>query len=145
MLRLTAASLEARAFLQPVFAAGSARSDGSCHHGAGTGLGEGDVYPYRLLPAGFHPASAAIGARGVGIVVIAAAGAGVVYWRHWWPFTPAPQAAAAPPPVPVQTAKVVQQPVPIWVTGLGAVQAYNTVTIRARVDGQLVHVAYHEG
>ncbi len=79
------------------------------------------------------------------VVVLAAAGTGVAYWRHWWPFTPPPQVAAAPPPVPVETAKVVQQPVPIWVTGLGAVQAYNTVTIRARVDGQLVRVAYREG
>ncbi len=86
-----------------------------------------------------------LGRVAMGVIVAAAAGTGVAYWRHWWPFTPAPHAAAAPPPVPVQTAKVVQQPVPIWVTGLGAVQAYNTVTIRARVDGQLVRVAYREG
>ncbi|HEY0205815.1 MAG TPA: efflux RND transporter periplasmic adaptor subunit [Acetobacteraceae bacterium] len=86
-----------------------------------------------------------LGRVALGIIIIGAAGTGVAYWRHWWPFTPTPHAAAAPPPVPVQTAKVVQQAVPIWVTGLGAVQAYNTVTIRARVDGQLVRVAYREG
>ena len=79
------------------------------------------------------------------VVLLAAAGAGVARWRHWWPFHAAPQAAGPPPPVPVTTAKVASQPVPIWLTGLGAVQAYNTVTIRARVDGQLVRVAYQEG
>ena len=47
--------------------------------------------------------------------------------------------------MPVTLAKVASQPVPIWLTGLGAVQAYNTVAIRARVDGQLVRVAYQEG
>lgn len=79
------------------------------------------------------------------VVVLAAAGAGVARWRHWWPFHAAPQAAGPPPPVPVTLAKVASQPVPIWLTGLGAVQAYNTVAIRARVDGQLVRVAYQEG
>ena len=79
------------------------------------------------------------------VAVAVAAGAGVACWRHLWPFRPAPHAAAPPPPTPITTAKVVPQAVPIWVTGLGAVQAYNTVTVRARVDGQLVRVAYTEG
>lgn len=79
------------------------------------------------------------------VLVLACAAAGVARWRHWWPFH-APAAAAGPPPaVPVTTAKVQAQAVPIWLTGLGAVQAYNTVTVRARVDGQLVRVAYQEG
>ena len=47
--------------------------------------------------------------------------------------------------MPVTTAKVETRPVPILLTGLGSVQAYNTVTIRARVDGQLLRVAYKEG
>ena len=79
------------------------------------------------------------------LLVLAAALAGVARWRHWWPFTPPPQAATAPPPVPVSVAKVTPQAVPITLTGLGTVQAYNTVTIRSRVDGQLIRVAYTEG
>ena len=100
-------------------------------------------------PAGYSRPSAVRRPRhwrrlALALAVAAAAGAGVAYWRHWWPCTPAPHAAAVLP-TPVTTAKVVQQAVPIWVTGLGAVQAYNTVTVRARVDGQLVRVAYTEG
>jgi len=79
------------------------------------------------------------------VLLLGAAAGGVARWRHWWPFHAPVQAAGPPPPVPVTLAKVASQPVPIWLTGLGAVQAYNTVTIRARVDGQLVRVAYREG
>src|SRR5262249_22022691 len=34
---------------------------------------------------------------------------------------------------------------PVYLDGLGTVTAINTVTVRSRVDGQLVEVAYHEG
>ncbi|MBZ5619137.1 MAG: MdtA/MuxA family multidrug efflux RND transporter periplasmic adaptor subunit [Acidobacteriia bacterium] len=34
---------------------------------------------------------------------------------------------------------------PIYFTGLGSVSAYNTVTIRSRVDGELINVAFSEG
>ncbi len=78
-------------------------------------------------------------------VAVLAAGAGIARWKHVWPFKAPAQTAGPPPPVPVTLAKVQAQPVPIWLTGLGTVQAYNTVTIRARVDGQLVRVAYTEG
>lgn len=47
--------------------------------------------------------------------------------------------------VPVLAAKVAQKDVPVYLDGLGTVQAFNTVTIRVRVDGQLVKVAFTEG
>src|SRR6516162_6232142 len=34
---------------------------------------------------------------------------------------------------------------PVYLRGLGTVTAYNTVTVRSRVDGQLVHIAFKEG
>jgi len=34
---------------------------------------------------------------------------------------------------------------PVYLTGLGTVTAFNTVTVRSRVDGQLVSVAFQEG
>src|SRR6266849_3558405 len=34
---------------------------------------------------------------------------------------------------------------PVYLDGLGTVTAINTVTVRSRVDGQLVTVAYREG
>src|SRR5580692_3482187 len=49
------------------------------------------------------------------------------------------------PPVPVVLGKVAQKNVPIYLDGLGTVQAYNTVTVHPQVPGQLKKVAYVEG
>jgi len=50
-----------------------------------------------------------------------------------------------PAAIPVAVAKAETQDVPIFLTGLGSVEAYNTVTIKSRIDGQLVRVAFKEG
>jgi len=55
------------------------------------------------------------------------------------------QAGAGTPPVPVIAGTVAMKDVPIYLDGLGTVQALNTVTVHSRVDGQLVKVAYDEG
>jgi multidrug efflux system membrane fusion protein len=47
--------------------------------------------------------------------------------------------------VPVVAGKVVQKDVPIYLDGLGTVQAFNTVTVHARVDGELMKVLFSEG
>ncbi len=49
------------------------------------------------------------------------------------------------PPIPVTTTTITTQDVPLYLSGLGTVQAYNTVVVRARVDGELVKVAFREG
>jgi multidrug efflux system membrane fusion protein len=49
------------------------------------------------------------------------------------------------PPVPIIAGKVMQKDVPIYLDGLGTVQAFNTVTVAVRVDGQLKKVAFTEG
>jgi multidrug efflux system membrane fusion protein len=55
--------------------------------------------------------------------------------------------AAKPPPrvVPVTAIEARKQDVPLFFDGLGSVVAFNTVTIRSRVDGELVDVAFQEG
>src|SRR5215470_3817045 len=66
----------------------------------------------------------------------------------WQPFGPAREpasAAAAPPAVPVVIGSVVARDVPIYLLGLGTVQAFNTVTVKVRVDGELQKVAFTEG
>src|SRR5215475_4254837 len=56
-------------------------------------------------------------------------------------------AAAAPttPAVPVTGGVAETHDVPVIVRGIGTVQAYKTVAIKTRVDGQIVKVAFEEG
>jgi multidrug efflux system membrane fusion protein len=51
----------------------------------------------------------------------------------------------ASPSVPVAIAKAMQQSVSIYATGVGTVQAYQSVLIRARVDGTLMQFPVREG
>jgi multidrug efflux system membrane fusion protein len=48
-------------------------------------------------------------------------------------------------PVPVQVVPVVQQPMPIFLTALGTVTPNMSVTVKARVSGQLLPVRFTEG
>ncbi|MBV8938800.1 MAG: MdtA/MuxA family multidrug efflux RND transporter periplasmic adaptor subunit [Alphaproteobacteria bacterium] len=48
-------------------------------------------------------------------------------------------------PAPVAVAPAVRKDIPVYLNGLGTVQAYNTVTVRSQVDGQLIEVAFREG
>ncbi|OON39684.1 multidrug transporter subunit MdtA [Izhakiella australiensis] len=52
-------------------------------------------------------------------------------------------AMAALPPVQAATAQ--EQSVPRYLTGLGTVTAANTVTVRSRVEGNLIAIHYREG
>ena len=80
------------------------------------------------------------------VLVVIGVGTGLVI--HTRTAAAAAQASAgrgAVPPVPVVLGKVTQKDVPIYLDGLGTVQAYNTVTVHSRVDGELEKVAYTEG
>ncbi len=70
--------------------------------------------------------------------------AGVVAWRVLEPPARA-DVATPPPPIPVQIASATRGDLPVYLTGLGSVQAFNTVTVRSRVDGELQKVAFTEG
>ena len=57
-----------------------------------------------------------------------------------------PAAAAVPDPaVPVVAGKVVQHDVPIYLTGVGTVIAYNTVLVSSQVQGKIVSINFTEG
>jgi multidrug efflux system membrane fusion protein len=71
-------------------------------------------------------------------------GGGVLYF--YFARTPAPAPAArGRPGVPVSVAVANRQDVPIYLTGIGTVQAYFTVDIHAKVDGELQEVLFAEG
>jgi multidrug efflux system membrane fusion protein len=53
--------------------------------------------------------------------------------------------AAGNAPVPVVAGKAEEKDVPVYLDGLGTVQAFNTVTVHTRVDGELQQVLFTEG
>lgn len=53
--------------------------------------------------------------------------------------------AAATPAVPVIAGAATQRDLPIWLTGVGAVQPLAAVNVRVRVDGQLMRLGFDEG
>jgi multidrug efflux system membrane fusion protein len=53
--------------------------------------------------------------------------------------------AATSRSVAVGVASAVEQDMPVYLTGLGSVTAYNTVSLKSRVDGQLIQVNFREG
>lgn len=93
-------------------------------------------------------------------VLVAAISVGGWYTRaQWWPWVQAkisrqPPVAGGPGgpggkmgarPIPVVTTTVTQRNMDLFLNGLGTVTAFNAVTVRSRVDGELVKVAFTEG
>src|SRR5438093_5135564 len=56
-----------------------------------------------------------------------------------------PAARQVGPAVPVSVATAREGDLPVYLTGLGSVTAFNTVSVKSRVDGQLTTVAFQEG
>lgn len=56
-----------------------------------------------------------------------------------------PKAAAAPPPVPVQTAVAQQLDVPRLIESVGAIQALRSVAVKSQVDGMIARIHFREG
>jgi membrane fusion protein, multidrug efflux system len=88
--------------------------------------------------------------RGRNFIILAALGivalGGAAYWYSSQ--APEPARAARPPgrpPVPVTVAVTARQDVPVYLTGIGAVQAWFTVKVHPQVDGKLQEVLYTEG
>src|SRR5258707_11212355 len=76
------------------------------------------------------------------VLLVLAAGAGGVYWMRRGSEKPA---AAAPAAIPISVAIAARQDVPIYASGLGTVQALNTVPVHSQVDGKLIQVLFTEG
>ena len=84
--------------------------------------------------------------RAIGAVVILSLLAIVVLWRlNHGAEVPAAAAQTPAPGVPVTAGTVAAQDVPVFLHGIGTVQAYNMVAVKSRVDGQIVKVDFKEG
>jgi multidrug efflux system membrane fusion protein len=68
---------------------------------------------------------------------------GLIAYFLWPKSTKA--AAPPPPPIPVVAATSHQGDIGVYYSGLGAVTPLATVTVKSRVDGQLMSVLYREG
>ena len=91
----------------------------------------------------------------IGIVLVAAlAVGGYYYWQ--WRMAPSPAAAAGATkggarggpgggPTPVVATAATQGDIDVIVNGLGTVTPLRTVTVKSRVDGELVRVLFDEG
>jgi membrane fusion protein, multidrug efflux system len=55
------------------------------------------------------------------------------------------KAPKGPPAVPVTVARVEQMTLPVYLRAIGNVEAFATVAVKARVDGQIVSVNFREG
>src|SRR5215469_12203231 len=82
----------------------------------------------------------------VAICLAAFAVGGAAYW-YWGQGSAGAHAARMPARagVPVSVAIVQRQDVPIYLTGLGTVQALFTVGVHSQVDGKLQEVLFTEG
>jgi multidrug efflux system membrane fusion protein len=93
------------------------------------------------------------GARWIWLIVIVLMGAGAyLYWSRSG--SPQDTQAANKPgadqksnsgTIPVVATRTRRGNIGVYFTGLGAVTPINTVTVKTRVDGELVNVLYHEG
>src|SRR5664279_2471568 len=81
--------------------------------------------------------------------ILLAAVLGAAGYYGWQRFHGENQAASAQPParpaVRVSIAPVLKADFPVYLTGLGTVQGFNTVVVRTRVDGQIDKIAFKEG
>ena len=90
------------------------------------------------------------------LILIVLGGAGFAAWYEFvrTPAAEAPQArgggrrrggGANGEPIPVLAATATKQDVPVYLDALGTVQAFNTVSVKAMIDGPLIEVRFKEG
>jgi membrane fusion protein, multidrug efflux system len=85
------------------------------------------------------------------LLIAAVAGGGYYGWQKYYgpeaqaKAEAAQKAASRRPAIPVSISPVEKADFPVYLAGLGTVQAFNTVLVRTRVDGQIDKIAFKEG
>ncbi|MDO9226504.1 MAG: efflux RND transporter periplasmic adaptor subunit [Pseudomonadota bacterium] len=81
---------------------------------------------------------------GIFLSFLALAGAVAYFWLGEKPSTPE-KSGKSQPPVPVAVAQAVARDMPVTLEMVGRGEAYETVTLKSRVDGQVLAVPFTEG
>lgn len=76
------------------------------------------------------------------LIALVAVGALAAAWRGLGSHKPK---AGPSPAVPVTIAPVEKADFPVYLSGLGTVQGFNTVQVRTRVDGEITQIVFKEG
>src|SRR3984893_2774264 len=79
------------------------------------------------------------------LLTAALAAGGLFYFAHIRPLEKVDAAPAPPPAAPIVAGTVAQHDVPIYLTGVGTVIAYNTDAVRAQIQGQIISSTFTEG
>ena len=80
----------------------------------------------------------------VALLTAAFAAGGLLYFMHVHPLEKV-DAATPPPTAPIVAGVVAQHDVPIYLSGVGTVIAYNTDIVRAQIQGQITSINFTEG
>ena len=83
--------------------------------------------------------------RSVLLIAAVLAAGGAAAWYFSKPEAPAAKKGAAPPAVPVKLVKAVVQDTPLRLDITGRTEAYETVALKSRIDGQVLGVTFTEG
>ena len=79
------------------------------------------------------------------LLTVAVATGGLFHLTHASSARKTAEAAPAVPTVPVVASVVTSHDVPIYLTGVGTVIAYNTDVVRAQIQGQIISINFTEG
>jgi membrane fusion protein, multidrug efflux system len=78
------------------------------------------------------------------LLIAALAAGGLLYFTHIYPLEKV-EAKPTVPTVPIVAGTVTQHDVPIYLSGVGTVIAYNTDIVRAQIQGQIISINFTEG
>src|SRR6202166_188345 len=81
----------------------------------------------------------------VALVTAALATGGLLHFKHIVPLEKVAAASAPPPAASIVAGAVAQRDVPIYLSGVGTVIAYNTDIVRAQIQGQIISINFTEG
>src|SRR5271155_5260354 len=79
------------------------------------------------------------------LLTAALAASGLLYFTRNHLFKEVAAAATPPPAAPIVAGTVAEHDVPIYLTGVGTVIAYNTDIVRAQIQGQIISINFTEG